>query len=61
MGFGQGHGAEETAVDHRLQEAALLLIGAEAFDQVGRAHGQERIRGRSGVGRLEVCEAGLGQ
>ncbi|MNS46734.1 hypothetical protein D3C72_792430 [compost metagenome] len=61
VGFGQGHGAEETAVDHRLQEAAFLLIGAEAFDQVRRAHGQERIRRRSRVGRLKVREAGLGQ
>ncbi|MNF49427.1 hypothetical protein D3C84_306980 [compost metagenome] len=61
VGFGQGHGAEEAAIDHRLQEAALLLFSAEALDQVRRAHGQERIRRRSRVGRLKVREAGLGQ
>ncbi len=59
MGFGEGHGAEEAAVDHRLQEQPLLRFVAEAFDQVGRAHGQERVGGGAGVGGLKVGEAGL--
>ena len=61
MGLGQGHGAEEAPVDHWLQEALFLLLGAEAFDQVGGAHGQERVGRRGGVGRLEVRETSLGQ
>src|SRR5207253_8467813 len=59
MGLGQCHGAEETPVDHRLQEALLLLIGAETFDQVRRAHGQERVGGRRCVGRLKMRETSL--
>ncbi|MOA07607.1 hypothetical protein D3C78_1273140 [compost metagenome] len=59
MGFGQGHGAEVAAFDHRLQEQAFLFIATEALDQVGRAHGQERVGRGAGVGRLEVGEAGL--
>ena len=61
MRLGQRHGAEEAAVDHRLQKTLLLFGGAEVFDQVGRAHGQERVRGGRRVGRLEVGEAGLRQ
>ncbi|MCY1444561.1 hypothetical protein D9M71_610390 [compost metagenome] len=61
MGLGQAHGAEEAALDHRLQEAALLLLAAERLDQVAGAHAQHRI-GRGGdVGRLEVGEAGARQ
>ncbi|MNZ71558.1 hypothetical protein D3C78_899230 [compost metagenome] len=59
MRFGQGHGAEEAAFDHRLQEQAFLLIAAKAFDQVGGAHGQERISRGPGVGRLEMGKTGL--
>ncbi|MOA11105.1 hypothetical protein D3C78_1310260 [compost metagenome] len=59
MGLGQGHGAEEAAFDHRLQKQALLLVSAEALDQVGRAHGQERVGGSPGVGGLEVSKACL--
>ncbi|CRM96126.1 hypothetical protein [Pseudomonas sp. 22 E 5] len=43
MRLGEGHGAEEAALDHRLQEALFLFLGAEAFDEVGGAHGQERV------------------
>ncbi|MNZ70271.1 hypothetical protein D3C78_886040 [compost metagenome] len=61
MRLGQAHGAEEAAVDHRLQEALLLLVAAERLDQVAGAHGQQRV-GRGGdVGRLEVGEAGARQ
>ncbi|MNN39163.1 hypothetical protein D3C81_1531930 [compost metagenome] len=61
MRLGQAHGAEEAAIDHRLQEALLLLVAAECLDQVAGAHGQQRI-GRGGdVGRLEVGEAGARQ
>lgn len=59
MGLGQGHGAEVAALDHRLQEQALLFVAAEALDQVGRAHGQERVGRGASVGGLEVGEAGL--
>ncbi len=61
MGFGQRHGAEEAAVDHRLQVTLFLLFGAEALDQVGGAHGQHRVGRGPGVGRLEVRKAGLRQ
>ena len=61
VGFGQGHGAEEATVDHRLQKALFLLLATEALDQVGCAHGQEGVGGAADVGRLEVGEAGLGQ
>ncbi|MCY1174069.1 hypothetical protein D9M73_142550 [compost metagenome] len=50
MGFGQGHGAEEPPFDHGLQKAPLLLVAAKAFDQVGRAHGQERVGGGGSIG-----------
>ncbi|MNG95613.1 hypothetical protein D3C79_546530 [compost metagenome] len=59
VGFGQRHGAEVAALDHRLQEQALLLFSAEALDQVGRAHGQEWVGRGASVGGLEVGEAGL--
>ncbi len=59
VGFGQGHGAEVAAFDHRLQIQAFLFIAAEALDQVGRAHGQERVGRGAGVGRLKMGEAGL--
>ncbi len=50
MGLGQCHGAEETAFDHRLQVALFLLLGAEALDQIGRAHGQHGVGRGAGVG-----------
>ncbi|MNG89390.1 hypothetical protein D3C79_482550 [compost metagenome] len=59
MRLGKCHGAEVAAFDHRLQEQPPLLVAAEAFDQVGRAHGQERVGRGAGVGGLEVGEAGL--
>ncbi len=61
MGLGQGHGAEEAALDHRLQKAPLLLFGAEVFNEIRRAHGQERVRRRRGIGGLEMGKAGLRQ
>ena len=59
--LGQRHGAEETAVDDRLQVARLLLVAAEGLDQVGHAHGQHGVGAGGAVGRLEVGEAGLRQ
>ncbi|MDT4813811.1 hypothetical protein FQZ97_468040 [compost metagenome] len=59
--LGQRHGAEEAALDHRLQEQALLLVGAEGFDQVAGAEAQRGVRGGGHVGGLEVRVAGLRQ
>ena len=56
--LGQRHGAEETAFEHRLEEALLLLVTAEHFDQVRGAHGQHRVGRGADVGRLEVGKAG---
>ena len=61
MRLGQRHGAEEAAIDDRLQVAGLLLIVAEGFDQVGHAHGQHRVGAGGDIGRLEMGEAGLRQ
>ena len=59
MGLGQRHGAEEAAIDHRLQKAFLLLFATKVLDQVGGAHGQHGVGRRCRVGRLEMREAGL--
>ncbi len=61
MWLGQRHGAEEAAFDHWLQVALFLFLGAEALDQVGRAHGQHRVGRGPCVGRLEMGKAGLRQ
>jgi len=61
MRLGKRHGAEETALEHRLQEAPLLLLGTEGLDQVRGAHAQHRVGAGGDVGRLEVGEAGTRQ
>ncbi len=50
MGFGERHGAKEAPLDHRLQEALLLVVAAEGLDQVRRAHGQHRVGTGGDVG-----------
>ncbi len=58
MRLGECHGAEEAALEHRLQEALPLLVGAEGLDQVRGAHAQHWVGAGGDVGRLEMREAG---
>ncbi|MNZ96295.1 hypothetical protein D3C78_1154840 [compost metagenome] len=56
--FGQGHGAAETAIEHRRQKALAQGVAGKALDQVGSADGQERVGHGGDIGGIEISHAG---
>jgi hypothetical protein len=55
VGLGEHHGAAPLALDHALDEARLLRVGAEAVDDAGDEVA-EQVEGRRGVGAGEQLE-----
>ncbi len=49
MGFGQSHGAGETAFHHRAKKLLLECIAGEIANHIAGGTGQERINGGAGV------------
>ena len=59
VGLREAHGAGEPALDHRLEEQPLLLVGAEGADHVAVAQGEARVDGGGDVRGLHPRERGL--
>ena len=53
LGLRQAHRAEEPALEHGTHEPLLLLVAPEGAEEVGRARGEQRVRGRRRVGGVE--------
>ncbi|MNG00196.1 hypothetical protein D3C84_831240 [compost metagenome] len=56
-GFSQGHGAAETAGEHRREETLLQRSTGEALHQIAGPDGEKRIAGRCSVGSIEIGHA----
>ncbi|MNY44021.1 hypothetical protein D3C86_1790130 [compost metagenome] len=60
-GFGQGHGAAETPLQHRREEALSQLGAGKTLHQIGGTDAEEGIRDCSDIGRIEIRHAGTQQ
>ncbi|MNQ74530.1 hypothetical protein D3C85_892890 [compost metagenome] len=60
-GFGEGHGATETPLQHGCEKALAQFSAGKTLDQVGGTNTEEGVGDRGDVGGIEIGHAGAQQ